>query len=130
MRAHEKMLLNSTFMKAVPYVRNDGLGGGCALGMIDDENARAFTLYPFLARKAELPCQCVGGDIYSDYRTMLKGEHVIAHLFNEHVMQGGKCPSAEPWTMERLADHIKSIDTTVDQDEEPICEQAMETVSA
>jgi hypothetical protein len=32
-------------------------------------------------------------------------------------------PDAEPWTMEKLADWIRSIDPTVDQDEELICEQ-------
>lgn len=37
---------------------------------------------------------------------------LIIHLFNEHVMQGNPHIKVEPWSLEKLADWIESVDPT------------------
>jgi hypothetical protein len=137
MRAHEKMLLNSKLMRARPHGRHFDPDEGCALGMIEGpgicglgytaRSQMAEVQYPWLMYGFEPPCQCIGEHLIPQYRSdngKPKAKAIIVHLFNEHVMQS--CLAyREPWTMERLADYIKSIDPTVDQDEELICEQGV-----
>ncbi len=134
MRAHEKMLLNSKLMKAMPYLRHYSEGMGCALGMIEgpevtcngwSHEKSAEKIYPWLLDEVLPPCGC-------QIPGMWNGIQAITHLFNEHVCRDvdsgglwmrGYTPIGELWTMERLADYIKAIDPTVDQGEELISEQ-------
>jgi hypothetical protein len=105
----------------VPYTRADGNGNRCALGLINDgddaavgdyDNA-AETQYPWIEGHAPQPCNCKKIDLCLIQENI---SGIIAHLFNEHVMKerdGGLFhPNAEPWTMERLADWINSVDPT------------------
>jgi len=133
-RMAEHMLLEAKNHALVPYTRCDENDRRCALGLVAgrDEFLGAEKRYPWLYNEAVCPCECMmprqGCPFLSTgYRLPVKSNTsaVIAHLFNEHVMQGGfGNPGAKPWTLERLADWIDSIDPTpriAEPDHEQTC---------
>lgn len=117
MRFAEKMLLNAKFYGLVAGIRHDGKGNRCAIGLVEENvNHRSFggwadtlaeELYPWVRADARYPCEHYSPAALNN----ITG--VIAHLFNEHVMQAQIFYlSASPWTLEKLADWIDSIDPT------------------
>ncbi len=130
MRFAEHMMLEATHYKLAPYSRSDGGNERCALGLVqkEDYEQNAEHIYPWIKETiTAIPCHC--SMAYCNSGNIPHGVRVaavmgIVHLFNEHVMQGGKqkeygiCSDpCEPWTMEQLADWINSVDPTVDQPE-------------
>ena len=119
MRFAEKMLLNAKYFGLVPYIQRDRQNNRCALGLVEEyseilTNARnlplpgksCVELFPWVdTTYYPMPCNC---DVWYNKSVI----YSIIHLFNEHVMQGGTYPEAEPWTLERLADWIDSVDPT------------------
>lgn len=142
MRFAEHMLLEAKVHGLVPYARVDWKGDRCALGLVEtrgDETwvRRAEIEYPWIREEISgFPCKCVSANLWNFFQgtheAYLTAEAAIAHLFNEHVMQGGKGnPGAEPWTMEKLADWIESVDPTPRESSEKRTEELVqELVSA
>lgn len=134
MRFAERMLLNAKLYNLAPYFRTTKDGSRCALGLCGNDFQGAEGVYPWLFTHVKPPCDCSysDDDLLSSYDCVAKvpASQVIAHLFNEHVAKGletapetllciiapshggGKCPEAEKWTLEQLADWIESIDPT------------------
>jgi hypothetical protein len=117
MRFAEHMLLEAKVHGLTPYTRRDENDNRCALGLVEgDTPIRMYAefKYPWICVEAVYPCKCI--DLLPCRRVMA----IIAHLFNEHVMHGVTTssvpiktrPDAEPWTLERLADWIESVDPT------------------
>jgi hypothetical protein len=120
MRFAEHMLLESSNHTLKPYLRHQDGGARCAVGLVELDGSKDETAerkYPWIARTlVRLPCGCgyVQGGPYA--------VTAIVHLFNEHVargvagyrgMVGGvSYPDAEPWTLDRLAQWIDSVDPT------------------
>ena len=128
MRFAEHMMLEATHYKLAPYCRNDNQEHRCALGLVEGEDYGNYAehIYPWIMETITvIPCSC--SMAYCNSGNVPHGVRVpvtmgIVHLFNEHVMQGGKqkeygiCSDpCEPWTMEQLADWINSVDPTPDQ---------------
>jgi hypothetical protein len=134
MRFAEHMLLESTNYTLKPYLRHQVNGARCAVGLVEKDGSKNETAerkYPWIGRTmARRPCDCkhVEGGPYAII--------AIVHLFNEHVARGVKgalgCvggvsyPDAEPWTMDRLAQWIDSVDPTPRSEPKPE-QSALET---
>src|SRR5260370_38229293 len=117
MRFSEAMMLGSKVIKPLAYSKGDDQGSGCVLGMAEfavgrtnwggyfDEKA-AENVWPWLTEAISVtPCGChyykqCGTSIFQITAKI----STIVHLFNEHVMQ------RQDWTMERLADWIRSVE--------------------
>jgi hypothetical protein len=121
LRMAEHMLLEAKVHGLVPYTRCDDGDNRCALGLVKTGDECAEEVYPWLGQApgVAFPCECNPPKVNSILCGALSLEYYdsisafIVHLFNEHVMQGGKCnPGAAPWTMERLADWSDSVDPT------------------
>jgi hypothetical protein len=128
MRFAEHMLLEAKNYPLAPYYRHGDNGERCALGLVDGEGSQlAEQIYPWTAQTlATLPCKCQMAFCNWPIANREFPEQVcliIVHLFNEHVMQGGRQQTTkgcthgplEPWTMEQLADWINSVDPTPDE---------------
>lgn len=117
MRFAEKMLEAAKTHELVAGVRHDKDGRRCALGLVEGEGSlhpsyqcyyeasedeTAENLYPWITQSplpypCDCPCACFGA---------ISANYLIAHIFNEHVMEG------KTWTLEQLAVWIDSIDPT------------------
>jgi hypothetical protein len=116
MYAHEALLAGSKLMYPVGGNFNDGKGGGCAYGMMERAGHRygGTWIYSDLFM-SELPCDCPtgavlmwGGNRMAPHPGGRLAIHMaIVHLFNWHVCV------AHDWTIEMMADWIKSIDPTM-----------------
>lgn len=112
MRFAEKMMANAKSDNLMPYSRHNYDDQHCALGLVEkhgtNNHQMAETFYPWLKNKpTEIPCFCVINTPKDSIAWL------IAHLFNEHVMQGGQeNPGASKWSMKRLAAYIDGIDPT------------------
>lgn len=121
MRAAEALMLGSTMLRPVAVVRDDGEGGGCALGMIHAGRGEMAHFmdsgWMHIPDGEPLPCDCKG-DYLMGSCCML--EHRIffddpvsriVHLFNYHVCE------KKDWTLERLADYIDEMEPRYDDEE-------------
>lgn len=101
MQVSEAILLGSTMLKPVPYIRNDGSGGGCALGMAEiavdgaESGIERTAMGKWLLGISLFPCVC---GLISPYNVL------IAHIFNEHVCKD------KTWTIEKLVDWVRSVE--------------------
>jgi hypothetical protein len=116
MYAHEALLMGSMIIKPERgvYLTLDR-SRGCAIGMINvasDYNSRTKYSWMMGLNRSPLPCGCKGmimgggGQINLDAGGIHSYEVMIVHLFNQHVCDGS-------WSIERLADWIKSADPTI-----------------
>lgn len=134
MRFAEEMMLNSTRYPFTAYMyRDPNNDSRCALGLVNGDGDYYDDMswsakYPWLTRVVVgPPCNC---PLFESPVSIL-----IAHLFNEHVMQGknirGLHPirqTVETWSLEKLADWINLVDPThpevqvAEQHAEPVAE--------
>lgn len=104
MRAKELLMLGSTLLKSVPGTLNNGMGGGCALGMMAAARGNV---------KMDIEC-CLGFEWMNDrtaYPCICSPEGhavaaVITHIFDSHV-HGDRT-----WKLEQLADWLDQYDPT------------------
>src|ERR1700687_528175 len=134
MRAAEAIRLGSLMIKPVAGTRNDGNGGGCAIGMgnfsltgdagngADMHTCRAWERrFSWVTKSVftQLPCSCdsqmvVGSICRITARSCVEASPIMAmvHLFNYHVC------TVKDWTIDRLCEWFNSIDPTP-RDSEP-----------
>lgn len=119
MRFAEEMMLNSTRYSFTAYMyRDPGNDSRCALGLVNGDGDNYYDMnwsakYPWLSHLVvEIPCSC----FLSPASPI---GVVIAHIFNEHVVQGkNTCglhltrETVESWSLEKLADWINLHDPT------------------
>lgn len=125
MKLSEAIMLGSSLIRSVPFIRDDGFGGGCAMGMAEVAagmfSFKLETKYPWMQTQICLvPCGHDIGAKYNripGYKTPHTPTFIIAHLFNEHV-HGDRS-----WTLEQLVDWVRSVEP----DEEP--EATTETIA-
>ena len=114
MRMSDAIMLGSMMLKPFAGCRDNGLGGGCALGMADVAAGGHYfceSTYPWINNtKIGLPCGCTGTVMggpgnypYYSFGDELVSQAII-HLFNYHVM------TKKDWTLEQLVDWVRSVD--------------------
>lgn len=128
MKASEALVLGSTLLKPVPGTQstNDGRGG-CALGMIAVAQGKKITVFSgntfgdflvleWMSRPTTLPCSCkdkilMGSSCYPFSRESIESSiyRTLTHLFNYHVC------GIQDWTIERLADWLKTVEPQEEQ---------------
>jgi hypothetical protein len=113
MRLSEAILLGSKIIPPKPGTVGRIKQAGCAMGMAVAATRdhviryKAFSRrWPWVAnRYKKYPCDCPHQGVISLANTV---EGIIAHLFDQHVMQSGG--SYTPWTLEQLADWVRSVE--------------------
>jgi hypothetical protein len=125
----EAILLGSTMIrpKRGVFLSSD-LTQGCAFGMANRANGggNAGTWpWTMVARHAKLPCDCRGEELmagmgYSASRASVECCYAnqIVHLFNQHVIDGS-------WTIEQLADWVRSIEPPEQPEAQPELTEAV-----
>lgn len=135
MKASEALMLGSTLLKPMSGVTNDGNGNGCAIGMIAAAMGKTYLVHmsppadldrtieglekilvlPWMSKQVVFPCGC-------PHRADVIG--ALIHVFDIHVCQGHS-----GWTLERLADWLKTIEPQ-EQEETTCQEKVLDTVSS
>jgi hypothetical protein len=112
MRLAQAMIVGHEVKHLVPWRRDDGQGGGCALGLAEAgyETSNLEAVFPFLRNNATAPCGCQDFKQKNFHNDALysSGIHtvcdVVAHISNEHICGDGS------WTLERLAEWLDKIE--------------------
>lgn len=126
MRDSEALLLGATMLRPIRgRFFNSERTEGCALGMIQaargGRTIGAVPVWMFTAM-AELPCSCAnlpedalimgGGGFAQRKDSFNEVISILVHLFNQHVCDGD-------WTIERLADWLRTVEPAEQPESEP-----------
>lgn len=132
MHAHEALLLGFTALRPLAHTVDSPLGG-CALRALEIAGFESTMTFLYDQRAVISPCQCgYRGSRYSQ---------IMIHLFNEHVAPlhefasdfGCVSGSSERWTVEQLADWLRSVDpgwVATDADEPTVSQKEAEQPEA
>jgi hypothetical protein len=116
MKLSEYVMLGSTLIESVPYVRWNGRGGGCALGMAESAlGLKRVSSFTNMAEVCEVSIEDQPGfewmndEVFTSPcgcrpKFQVSAVQAIVHIFNHHVHGEGD------WTLEKLCDWVRSIE--------------------